>query len=110
MSTYTVTDYNGGVIARGLSAAAAADEILSTDSREWEVRPMDGGGFRIWSRQQVANRPWAATGVMSFADTLVEAEAEMFAEVIAANWPRHYIAQADESYDRMIADFEADEG
>jgi hypothetical protein len=107
-TTYTVVDYNGAVIARGLTAAEAADEILSDDGREWEVRPMEGGGWRIWRRQQ--NRPWTATLVMSSADTKAEAEAEMFAEVCAARWPHHPEAMTDARYAAMIADLEADEG
>ena len=90
--TYKVIDYNGDVIARGLSAAEAANEILSTDSREWEIRRMEGGGWQIWSRQQVANRPWAATVVTSFAGTLEKAQQQMFEEVIARNFRHHYQA------------------
>lgn len=108
--TYTVIDYNGDVIARGLSLAEAANEILSTDSREWEIRPINRvglHGWRLWTRQQVAHLPWTPTVVFSLADNQSEAEAEIFAEVVRADWPRHYSAMTDESYNQSLAESES---
>jgi len=88
---YTVTNYDGDVVASGLTLSDAAAEVLRTDGREWEVRE-DGEGFRLWSRHQVAGRRWEKTVAFSLCEGRAEAEAEIFAEVIAAEWPRHYVA------------------
>jgi len=101
---FTVTDTDGEPIARHLTVAEAAHIILSDDGRDYEIRPTDNGGFVLWSRQQVANRPWAKTVVFSLADTLAEAEAEIFADVISANWPRHPEAMTDAEFDAIAAE------
>ncbi len=106
--TYTVTDYNGEVIARHLSAYEAAKTILTDDGRDWEIREENGGGFALWSCQPVANRPWRQTIVYSAADTREEAEAEIFAEVVAASWRHHPTAMTDEAFDRMMAELNAE--
>ena len=104
MQTYTVIDTDGEAIARHLTAAEAAHIILVDDGRDYEIRPTNDGGFLLWSRQQVANRPWAKTIVYSFADTLEEAEAEIFAAVIRAHWPRHPTAMTDADFDAIAAE------
>jgi len=122
METFTVIDADGEAIARNLTAADAAHVILTDDGQEYEIRPMFygneadyaetmptqservqdcGGGYELWSRQQVANRLWAKTVVFSLADTLGEAEAEIFASVIRANWSRHPQAMTDAEYDAL---------
>jgi hypothetical protein len=102
MQTYTVLDTDGKLIARHLTPAEAAHIILTDDGREYEVRENDGI-FLLWSRQQVANRPWAKTIVFSLADTIAEAEAEIFASVISANWSRHPQAMTDAEFDAISA-------
>ena len=106
-TTYTVTDRSGNVIARGLTLSHAAHEILSTDGREWDIRPIDGGGWRLWSRQQVANRPWAETSITSFVSSPEAASDDIFEQVITACWPGHYEACTDAGYDRMLAEIDA---
>ena len=95
---YTVTDYNGAVVASGLTLSDAAAEVLRTDGREWEVCE-DGEGFRLWSRHQVAGRRWERTVAFSLCEGRAEAEAEIFAEVIAAEWRGHYVATVEAKID-----------
>ena len=104
MLKFTVVDTDGEPIARHLTAAEAAHIILTDDGRDYEIRPMHGGGHELWDRQQVANRPWAKTVVFSLADTLAEAEAEIFAAVIRASWPRHPEAMTDLQFDEIAAE------
>ena len=122
METFTVIDADGYPVARHLTAAAAAHLILTDDGRGYEIRPMFygdeedyndcagivsvlgadcDGGYELWTRQQVANRPWSKTVLFSFADTLADAEAEIFAAVIRANWSRHPQAMTDAEYDAI---------
>jgi hypothetical protein len=100
---FTVVDIDGEPVARHLTAAEAAHIILTDDGREYEIRE-DDGGYELWSRQQVANRPWEATVIFTVADTLAEAEAEIFAAVIRASWPRHPEAMTDEQFDAIAAE------
>lgn len=84
--------------------------ILTDDGREYEIRPREActgilAGERyydLWTRQQVAGRPWTRTTVSVIAGSSDEAEAEIAQRVIDARWPRHPEAIADEDYDRMI--------
>jgi len=103
MLEFTVVDTDGEPIARHLTAAEAAHIILTDDGREYEIRE-DDGGYELWSRQQVANRPWEATVIFTVADTLEEAEAEIFAAVIRASWPRHPEAMTDAQFDEIAAE------
>jgi hypothetical protein len=109
-TTYTVTSAEGENPRTGLSLHDAADEILSSDSREWKIERDEDGMWVIWSRQQVANRGWAKTITSSWEDTQEEAEAEMFAEVIQKSWQwrGHDIAVTDEEYARSWAEAEAE--
>ena len=104
MLKFTVINTDGEPIARHLTAAEAAHIILTDDGREYEIRPTDDGGFVLWSRQQVANRPWEETVIFTVADTLEEAETEIFAAVISASWPRHPEAMTDEQFDEIAAE------
>lgn len=109
MTTYTIITGEGYVIDRGLGLAEAADAIMTSDSREWEIREDQGGGFTAWSRQQVANRPWAATTIYSFAATRDEAEREICEKIVdSGRWPGHCEAMTDQAYDEMIAQLAAD--
>lgn len=108
MSTFTVINDNSGeVIATGLTAAEAAAEVLTDDGREFDIRAAeDGNGFELWTRQQVANKGWTKTVVYSVKDDRAAAEAEIFAKVIAADWPRHPTVMTDAQY----AESQAEEG
>ncbi|MGC8534907.1 MAG: hypothetical protein ACP5QR_05165 [Rhizomicrobium sp.] len=66
-------------------------------------------GYVLIVRQQVANRPWSRTVVMSYAENLEQAEAKIMREVIRADWPRHPYAITDVSYDEMMAELAAEE-
>jgi len=103
METFTVIDTDGNQLGRNLTLAEAAHLILTDDGREYEIRYRRWPGYELWSRQQVANSPWAKTVVSSSADTLGEAEAEIFASVISANWSRHPQAMTDAEYDAISA-------
>lgn len=108
-TTYTVLDLNGLVLGRGCDLAEAAHIILTDDGGEYEIRPAaDGDGFCLWSRQPVANRGWAKTVVFSLESDRALAEAEIFAAVLAARWPRHAEAMTDAEYDAMMADLAAE--
>ena len=110
-TTYTIVDtVTGEMIATGLTAKQAADEVLSYDSRSYELRPEeDGEGFALWSRQQVANRGWTRTRFFSLAGTEAEAWAEIAEEVVAthdAYAPGSHGPEVmtDQQYARMLAE------
>lgn len=110
-TTYTVIDnVSGEAIATGLSAADAASEVLTSDGREFEIRLADdGNGFELWTRQQVANRGWTCTALYSIEADRSAAEADIFAQVIAANWPGRPSVLTDAQYAEMRAEL-ADDG
>ena len=109
-TTYTVINENSGeAIATGLTAAEAAFEVLTDDSREFDIRAAeDGSGFDLWTRQQVANKGWTKTVVYSIEDDRDAAEAEIYAKVIAADWPRHPTVMTDTQYAEMQAELADD--
>lgn len=98
--TYTVIDTNGDVIATGLTAAEAAAEVLTDDGREFDIRAAEDG-YELWTRQQVANKGWTQTVVYSVKEDRTAAEAEIYAKVIAADWPRHPTVMTDQQYADM---------
>jgi folylpolyglutamate synthase/dihydropteroate synthase len=111
MTTYTTIDADGYVLERGISLVEAADTIMTSDSREWEIREDENGGFTAWSRQQVANRPWAATVIHSFKADRAEAEAEICEKIVTSmRWPGHCEAMTDAEYDEMMAQVAIDNG
>ena len=104
MTTYTVLTQSGDVVDRGLTLSQACDEIMRSDGREWEIRG-EPGEYAAWSRQQVASRPWACCyALVSYADTLEAAEAEIYETIICSDWRGHNTAVTDESYDEMMAE------
>lgn len=107
---YTVIDPSSGeAIDSGLTAAEAAHIILTDDGRQYEIREDPDGGFTLWSRQQVANKPWSPTVVFSIETEREKAETEIFQKVIVADWPRHPEAITDQRYQEMLANLEAAE-
>lgn len=83
MPTYRVISTDGEVIETGLSLSEAAHEVLTSDGREYQIRPDDdGAGFTLWSRQQVAGLPWTATRFSSVSADRAEAEGDIFADVV----------------------------
>lgn len=112
MTSFTVIDCNGDAIERHLTAADAAAIILNHDGGDYEIRTgeactgMLAGQhvYELWTRKQVANRPWTRTVVSVIEATLAEAEAAIYAAVIAAHWPRHPEAILDAQYDELTAE------
>ena len=100
MLKFTVLNTNGEIIARHLTAAAAAHIVLSDDGREYQIR-RDEQGCVLWTRQQVANRQWVETAIYSSARTTAAAELEIFWSVLRANLPRHLQAMTDAQFDAL---------
>lgn len=104
MTTYTVISQHGDVIATGLSLRDAADEVLSSDSREYDVRQDSDGTYTLWSRQQVANRGWTATRFFSVATDRGEAEDEIFRAVVIFGYlSGHHEVIPDAAYAATLA-------
>lgn len=111
---YAVVDRSGDLIARDLTTAQAAHEILTVDGQEYEIRNngADGDYWTLWERQQVANKPWTATIIGTYGSE-AEARAEIFAHVVKeADGGRWWKAEAipQEEYDEMQARLEAEAG
>ena len=109
--TYTILDFDGYVMERGVSLAEAADAIMTSDSREWQIREDKDGGYTVWTRQQVANRPWRATAIWSFEAERAAAEQEICEKIVfAERFAGHYEAMTDAAYDEMMAQVAIDNG
>jgi hypothetical protein len=109
-TTYTILTGEGEMIETGLSLRDAAAEVLTSDSREFEVRADKDGGFTLWTRQQVANRPWTATRFFSIKSDREAAEQEIFEAVVTSErFSGHNEAITDEQYRQMLADLEEGE-
>lgn len=109
MTTYTILNSDGDVINTGLSLHEAAAEILTSDSREFDIRA-DDDGFTLWSRQQVANRGWHKTKFFSVKSDRDAAESEIFQDVVdSERFPGHCEAVSDETYAEMLAAMDDDE-
>lgn len=107
MTTYTILSGEGEMIETGLALRDAAAEVLRSDSREFDIREDDDGSFVLWTRQQVANRPWMATKFFSIKTDREAAENEIFAEAVSSErFAGHYEAITDEQYADMLAQFE----
>jgi hypothetical protein len=105
MTTYTVIDHDGYEIASGLTLEQAADEIMSSDSREWQLRKdAKFDGWAAWSRQQVANRDWTETVFYSSSTDEAAALAEISQKIVSAErMAGHYEAITDEQFSEMKA-------
>ena len=109
MTTYTILTGEGEMIETGLSLRDAAAEVLTSDSREFDIRS-DDGVFTVWIRQQVANSPWTATHFVSFAPAREDAEREIFTDVVNCERMRgHNEAITDEQYRQTLPEVEAGE-
>ena len=110
---YAVVDQSGELIARDLTTEQAAHEILTVDGQEYEIRPDRAGDYwTLWTRQQVANKPWTAI-LGSFGLTIADARADIFAHVVKeADGGRWWKAEAipQEEYDEMVEWFAAEAG
>ncbi len=106
MTSYTVFDANDSarIYGRGLTAVEAMGEILTYDTRQFEIRAVEGGPYTryvLWSKD--LNSSWTRTVVSSLADTREEAEQEIAQQVIDACWDRHPEAMLDGDFDDMMA-------
>ena len=103
---YAVVDQSGELIARDLTTEDAAHEILTVDGQEYEIRPDSAGDYwTLWTRQQVANKPWTSTLFGDYGPEN-EARAVIFAHVVnEADGGRWWMAEAipQEEYDEMEA-------
>jgi hypothetical protein len=106
---YTVARADGEGREINLTIAEAARAILHYDGQDYEIRrEPDGDGWRLWQRQQVANRPWHPVLIWSFAETESEAEAEMLAEVVekSSAWQDQIGGLAAQTMDAYLAESE----
>ena len=104
---YTV-HRNGEVIGEGLSLTDAAVEILTHDGRDYEVRPLDGGGYGLFVSRGSRNSPSGLGGfvrawggyktIYSPAKTDVDAWREIAAQVVKTSWPGMPEAMTDEAW------------
>ena len=93
--TYTVVSRNDGEpIGVGLSLVDAAQAILTDDGRDYDIREEDGG-WRLWARHEVGNIGWKPCQVWSWAVDRDLGEAEIYQQVVNADWRHHPEAFAD---------------
>jgi hypothetical protein len=103
--TWTVFCATDSARARhGLSLTGAADALLSAGKTDWEVRPMPGGGFRVWTSDQ--SGVWIATRYLSSESDRAEAEDEIFRQVVGDEFG-DCVAMSDEEYRKMMRATEA---
>lgn len=100
MTTYTIIDYNGYAVAFGLTLEQAADEIMTSDSREWQLRKdAKFEGWAAWHRQQVANRDWTETSFYSAETDEAAALADISQQIVLTErMSGYYEALTDESW------------
>lgn len=109
MTTYTILTGEGEMIEAGLNLRDAADAVLTSDSREFDIRADADGGFTLWTRQLVANRPWTETKFFSILTDRAAAEEEIFAAVLLSpRFKGHNEAITDEQYADMQRQFAED--
>jgi hypothetical protein len=113
-TTYTVLDYNGTVIDRGLSLTGAADVLLYHDGNNYEIRPDHLGdhGWRLWITRYghastLGNLPMVSTCFYSPEDDEAAAIADIYRQVITCNDHRSNCSvMTDADYDEMIGSVE----
>lgn len=106
---FTLVDHNGSLTESGLTLIAAAREIIQHDGVDYELRlAPDGKGFDLWTRQQVANRPWTKTDMFSLAADAADAEIEILTR-FAEDSRRHgrFSIMSDESYAAILKEIDA---
>jgi hypothetical protein len=98
--TWTVFRSDNAQYAKsGLSLPAAADALLSCGGRSWDVRPLAGGGFRLWLGD--GGQTWTPSRYLSPEDDKAEAEDEIFRAVLQDE-VNGCCALSDEDYQRMM--------
>lgn len=107
VTTYTVIDHNGEAES-GLTLIEAAREIIQHDGVDYELRPSTlGEGFDLWTRQQVANRPWTRSDMFSLNTDEDAAEIDILTR-FANDSRRHgrFQIMSDEEYAAMLKEIE----
>lgn len=112
--TYTVTNHDGANEKRGLTFDEAAHEIMIHDGHKFEIRPEDGGGYRLWTSEFSEHDPLGArlseSVIYSRETDEGAATVEIYAEVLAkAHWFKGQCVYTDAEYDAILAELEADE-
>ncbi len=105
---YALIDYDGVLLDENLTLAEAAQSVLTSDGREYEIREADGGGFWLWTRHQTAGEKWTQTVCYSAADDRAVAEAEIYQQVVNAEWRGHDEAITMDAWRERCAEIEAD--
>lgn len=108
--TYTVFDTDGNVIARHLSAEAAAVLVLTHGGRRFDIRTDENaGGFSLWLPQETS-LPGAGlvkSKIASSASEGTQARAEIFSKVISDRGNVFGPTVIDDAtYDLQLAGFE----
>lgn len=107
-ATYTLVDTNGDRTESGLTLIEAAREIIQHDGVDYELRPSTlGEGFDLWTRQQVANRPWTRSDMFSLNTDEDAAEIDILTR-FANDSRRHgrFQIMSDEEYAAMLKEIE----
>ena len=97
----------------GLSLEEAATALLTYDGHDFEIRSADDGCFELWhtpfSRNgTLGGRPMVQTVIYSIKTVWVDAEADIFEQVIDCGHWAPMIALPDAAYLVMLSEFEAE--
>lgn len=117
MTIYTIRD--GETVARNLTAEEAAAWLLNDDGADYEIRAgeecsgvLAGERFwELWTRKQVANRPWGRTVIHAIAPDEETGTTKIMDEVLrSGHWERDELSCfTNQGYDEMVAELAADE-
>lgn len=103
MTTYTVFDSQDSRKAmNGLTIDEAAEAILQQDGQEYEIRNQ-GNFYTLWTRQQVANRPWMQTVFSAVSENEQKAKDSIFNMVLGDALGQRITWMIDEDYNLMLA-------
>ena len=107
-TTYAVIDRHGETKGTDLSARDAAEIVLYDDGQDYEIRS-DALRSELWTRQEVANRPWQRTTVTSYDADERRAADDIFTQVLkrGLTWGGFTVHTMDQ-HRKMLADLAAD--
>lgn len=100
---YTVAREDGNSRQTDLTAAEAADAILSHDGGQWDIRAAnDGNGFELWSKAM--NRDWTKTVIFSLESDKQKATKEIVQAVVdsSPSWRGGLRAESMETYNASL--------
>lgn len=115
---YTIDDH--GEITSGLTAVEAASILLRDDGCQYEIRAGERcigtlkgyGHYYLWTRQQVANRPWTQTVISVIERRMSRKVEEAIAEKVIASghWEKGEMqCHTDEQHAAMMTALAVDE-